>query len=107
MCEDYRAGLGIDRGHDEADRAAGRRVPAPTLLLESAQDDLDIHGDPGAIWAPWLERPLRHLVIDSGHHQAEQAPTAGGRRDPGAPRCSTRTGGMSDRRVRTGGRRGT
>jgi haloacetate dehalogenase len=74
MCEDYRAGLGVDREHDVADRAAGRRIGCPTLLLESAQDDLDIHGDPAAIWAPWLEQPLAHRVIRSGHHQAEQAP---------------------------------
>jgi haloacetate dehalogenase len=74
MCEDYRAGLGVDRAHDEADRAAGRRVTCPVLLLESKFDDLDIHGDPAAIWAPWLERPLRHRIIESGHHQAEEAP---------------------------------
>ena len=74
MCEDYRAGLGIDRAHDEADRAAGRRVACPTMLLESALDDLDIHGDPAAIWQAWLEQPLTHRVIDSGHHQAEEAP---------------------------------
>jgi haloacetate dehalogenase len=76
MCEDYRAGLGIDRDHDEADRAAGRQVQCPTLLMESRHDDLDIHGDPAAIWAPWLSRPLRHQTIDSGHHQAEEAPGA-------------------------------
>lgn len=74
MCEDYRAGLGIDRAHDEADRAAGRQVRCPTMLLESAKDDLDIHGDPAAIWAPWLVHPLRHRIVDSGHHQAEEAP---------------------------------
>ncbi|MDH2413113.1 alpha/beta hydrolase [Nocardioides sp. CER19] len=74
MCEDYRAGLGIDRDHDAADREAGRRVACPTLLLESAHDDLDLQGDPAAIWKPWLEQPLRHRVIDSGHHQAEEAP---------------------------------
>ncbi|MEV4534479.1 alpha/beta hydrolase [Asanoa sp. NPDC049518] len=74
MCEDYRAGLGVDRDHDEADRAAGRQVACPTLLLESADDDLDLQGDPAAIWAPWLAHPLRHRVVDSGHHQAEQAP---------------------------------
>ncbi len=74
MCEDYRAGLTVDRQHDEADRADGRRVGCPTLLLESARDDLDIHGDPAAIWEPWLQQPLRHRVIDSGHHQAEDAP---------------------------------
>lgn len=74
MCEDYRAGLGVDRRADEADRAAGRRITCPTMLLESAHDDLDIHGDPAAIWAPWLELPLDHRVVDSGHHQAEEAP---------------------------------
>jgi haloacetate dehalogenase len=76
MCEDYRAGLTIDREHDEADRTAGRRVGCPTMLLESAQDDLDIQGDPTKIWAPWLAHPLRHHLIDSGHHQAEEAPDA-------------------------------
>lgn len=74
MCEDYRAGLDIDREHDEADRAAGRRVRCPTLLLESSEDDLDIQGDPAAIWSPWLSGPLRHRIIRSGHHQAEEAP---------------------------------
>jgi haloacetate dehalogenase len=74
MCEDYRAGLAVDRHHDEADRAAGRRIACPTLLLESVDDDLDIHGDPAAIWKPWLEQTLHHRVIASGHHQAEEAP---------------------------------
>jgi haloacetate dehalogenase len=76
MAEDYRAGLGVDRQHDAADRAAGRRVACRTMLLESSRDDLDIHGDPAAIWGPWLRLPLWHQVIDSGHHQAEQAPEA-------------------------------
>jgi haloacetate dehalogenase len=74
MCEDYRAGLGIDRAHDEADRAAGRRITAPFLLLESARDDLDIHGDPAEIWQPWVSGAVHHQIIDSGHHQAEEAP---------------------------------
>jgi len=76
MAEDYRAGLGIDRDHDEADRAAGRRVGCPTMLIESAHDDLDIHGSPPAIWRPWIDQPVRHEIVDSGHHQAEQAPDA-------------------------------
>ena len=74
MLEDYRAGLGVDRAHDEADRAAGRRVACPVLLLESADDDLDIHGDPARIWPPWVAGSFHHRVIPSGHHQAEQAP---------------------------------
>jgi haloacetate dehalogenase len=76
MCEDYRAGLGIDRDHEEADRVARRRVACPTLLLESAHDDLDLHGNPAGIWSAWIAGPLRHRVIDSGHHQAEEAPGA-------------------------------
>ncbi len=76
MAEDYRAGLGVDRDHDAADRAAGRKIRCPTLLLESTDDDLDIHGDPRAIWRRWLASPINHVLIESGHHQAEQAPEA-------------------------------
>jgi haloacetate dehalogenase len=74
MCEDYRAGLRIDRSLEEADRAAGRRVVCPTLLLAATEDDIDIHGDPEAIWRSWVEGELRSAPINSGHHQAEEAP---------------------------------
>jgi haloacetate dehalogenase len=74
MCEDYRAGLTVDRGHEEADRAAGRKIGCPMLLLVSARDDLDIHGDPEAIWRPWTAGGLTARPINSGHHQAEEAP---------------------------------
>ena len=76
MCEDYRAGLRIDRVHEEADRAAGRRVTCPMLFLQSAHDDIDIHGDPVAIWRTWIAGTLSAATIDSGHHQAEEAPAA-------------------------------
>jgi haloacetate dehalogenase len=36
MRDDYRAGLGVDRDADEANRAAGRRTTCPTLVLWSA-----------------------------------------------------------------------
>ena len=75
MCEDYRAGLGIDRVHDDADRAAGRRVTLPdaSALVEPRRP----RGS--------LRRPDRRLArtgrttcagasIDSGHHIAEEAP---------------------------------
>jgi haloacetate dehalogenase len=75
MAEDYRAGLGIDRDHDAADRDTGRKVRCPTLLLQAAEDDLDIHGDPVAIWSPWVSQTLERHLIPSGHHQAEQAAT--------------------------------
>lgn len=74
MCEDYRAGLRIDRAHEQADRAAGRKIICPTLLLAATEDDIDIHGDPEAIWRAWVGGELRSAPIHSGHHQAEQAP---------------------------------
>jgi haloacetate dehalogenase len=74
MCEDYRAGLGIDRAHDEADRAAGRRVGCPTLMLWSERDDMQLlYGDPLAIWRDWTDE-LAGGSIDCGHHMAEEAP---------------------------------
>jgi haloacetate dehalogenase len=76
MIEDYRAGLGVDREHEEADRRAGRTVRCPTLLLWSTRDDLeDLYGDPLAIWRPWVER-LSGAPIESGHHMAEENPEA-------------------------------
>jgi haloacetate dehalogenase len=77
MCEDYRAGLGIDRAHDEADRAAGRRVGCPLLVMWSRHDDLErLYGDPVAIWRSWADDLRGPVVIDSGHHMAEEAPGA-------------------------------
>jgi haloacetate dehalogenase len=77
MCEDYRAGLTVDLDDDRADRAAGRRVPCPTLVLWSSQDDMEeIYGDPIPLWRPWVAEgvELRTDVVDSGHHAAEEAP---------------------------------
>jgi haloacetate dehalogenase len=74
MVEDYRAGLGIDRAHDDADRAAGRRITCPALFLWAAQDDMeDLYGDPLAIWRDWADDIHGHS-IDCGHHMAEEAP---------------------------------
>ena len=74
MVEDYRAGLTIDREHDDADRAAGRRVRCPTLVAWSLHDDLEeLWGDPAAIWRDWAD-DVRGATIDSGHHMAEEAP---------------------------------
>jgi haloacetate dehalogenase len=74
MCEDYRAGLGPDRAADDADRAAGRRIGCPTLVLWSRHDDMaDLYGDVLGVWRAWAD-DLRGGEIDSGHHMAEEAP---------------------------------
>jgi len=76
MLEDYRAGLGIDTEHDAADRAAGRRIACPTLVLWSERDDMEeLYGDPIAIWSAWCD-DVRAETIDAGHHVAEEAPEA-------------------------------
>jgi haloacetate dehalogenase len=74
MLEDYRAGLGVDRAHDDADRAVGRRVQCPTLVVTAAQDDMEeLYGDVVKVWRDWAPH-VRGVVIDSGHHMAEEAP---------------------------------
>jgi haloacetate dehalogenase len=76
MLEDYRAGLTVDRRHEEADRKAGVRLNCPVLVLWSQRDDLeDLHGNPVTIWRTWANDVQGHGV-DSGHHMAEEAPEA-------------------------------
>jgi len=76
MCEDYRAGLGPDRAADDADRAAGRRITCPVLVLWAGRDDLpDLYDDIPGVWREWAD-DVTGLAIDAGHHVAEEAPTA-------------------------------
>ena len=76
MMEDYRAGLGIDRGHDDDDRRAQRRVVCPALVLWATGDDLpDLYGNVLDVWKDWAD-DLRGAPIASGHHMAEEAPNA-------------------------------
>ncbi|MBB5954092.1 haloacetate dehalogenase [Saccharothrix tamanrassetensis] len=74
MVEDYRAGLGIDRRHDDADLAAGRRIACPVLVLWADGDDLPaLYGDVLEVWREWTPDP-RGRVVRSGHHLAEDVP---------------------------------
>jgi len=75
MLQDYRAGLREDREHDEADRAAGRRITCPILAVSLLQDDpeLDYGVDLVEIWQGWAN-DVRGAAIDCGHHVAEERP---------------------------------
>ncbi|MDP3949896.1 alpha/beta fold hydrolase [Microbacterium sp.] len=76
MLEDYRAGLAIDRAHEEVDKARQRRLDIPLLVLWSLRDDLEqLYGDPLTIWRDWAT-DVRGHGIDSAHHMAEDAPDA-------------------------------
>ena len=75
MLEDYRAGVAEDREHDEADRAAGRRIACPLLVVELLRDDPDLVYDESLadIWRNWADE-VTTASIDSGHHVAEERP---------------------------------
>ena len=74
MCEDYRAGATFDFDLDEADRAAGRRIARPLLVLWGGRNDLEeLFGDPLAIWRAWAD-DVRGRALDCGHYLAEEAP---------------------------------
>jgi haloacetate dehalogenase len=77
ICEEYRAGAGIDREHDAADRAAGRRVTCPLLCLWSEGGPLDTwyadDGGPLGIWREWA-KDLRGEAVSGGHFFPEADP---------------------------------
>lgn len=75
FCEDYRAGAGTDRELDLADRAAGKKLATPTLVLWG-EASFGAHGQALAEqWRAWSD-DLRLAAIDSGRFLAEEAPEA-------------------------------
>jgi haloacetate dehalogenase len=77
ICEDYRAAAGVDREHDEADRAAGRRIECPLLALWSARGPLARWsarlGGPLGIWREWA-RDVEGSAVQAGHFFPEEMP---------------------------------
>lgn len=77
MCEDYRAGAGIDRELDEADRTAGRRIACPLLVLWGEHGALPgLYGDGEAvleIWRDWAD-DVRGHVLPASHFIPEDEP---------------------------------
>jgi haloacetate dehalogenase len=80
-CNDYRAGQTYDLKADEADRAAGRKIACPTLVLWGdagipaiKRGGVDIEADdPLKTWSAWCEN-LRGAPVDSGHFVTEENP---------------------------------
>src|SRR5262245_8503726 len=77
ICEEYRAAATLDRAHDRADRAAGRRISCPLLALWSAHGALATwyaeEGGPLALWRAWGD-DVRGEPLDAGHFFPEEAP---------------------------------
>jgi haloacetate dehalogenase len=75
VCEDYRASAGIDLEHDRADRAAGRRVSAPTRVLWGAKGVIERCFDAMALWRA-AAHDVTGRTLDCGHYIAEEQPAA-------------------------------
>jgi haloacetate dehalogenase len=75
MCEDYRAGLGVDRAADDEERIAGRHIVSPLLVLWGSKDDLaELYDDDVlGVWRAWAPG-VTGYSLNTGHHIAEEAP---------------------------------
>lgn len=82
-CADYRASFHLDRPLDAADRAAGRRIRCPVMVIWGELDegfagaDEEVATSPAPrpldVWRRWADR-VDGQGIASGHFIAEEAP---------------------------------
>lgn len=75
LCEDYRASAGIDLQHEREDRAQGRRVAMPLLVLWGEQGVVHRCFQPLQEWQR-LADDVRGWPLPCGHYIAEEAPAA-------------------------------
>jgi haloacetate dehalogenase len=77
ICEEYRAAATIDREHDAADLAAGRRITCPLLALWGAGGSLQTwyadEGGPLALWEKWAH-DVQGRALSGGHFFPEESP---------------------------------
>jgi haloacetate dehalogenase len=75
LCEDYRAGAGIDLEHDRRDRDAGRRIATPLLVLWGEHGVVQRCFDPLGEWRK-LAASVEGAALPCGHYIPEEAPQA-------------------------------
>ncbi|RUV28514.1 MULTISPECIES: alpha/beta hydrolase [unclassified Mesorhizobium] len=77
ICEEYRAAATIDREHDVADQANGRRIECPLLALWSSEGGVETwyarEGGPLAIWRKWADS-VEGSPVPGGHFFPEEHP---------------------------------
>lgn len=71
MCADFRASFHLDRRHEADDRAAGRRIAAPVLVVTGA-DEAQLADAPD-VWRAWTDN-LTATQVPGGHFFPEEAP---------------------------------
>ena len=76
ICEDYRAGAGIDLEHDDKDFKAGRKIECPVLLLWGATGGVGRNHNPGPadIWKAYAANIVDAKALPCGHYLSEEAP---------------------------------
>ncbi len=72
MCEDYRAAMNEDLDQDQADRAAGRRLACPVLVLWPSSGDRASEPTPLRIWRRWAA-DVTGTEIAGGHLLPEES----------------------------------
>ena len=75
ICEDYRAAAGIDLEHEREDRALGRRLRMPLLVLWGEEGVVHRCFEPLKEWQK-LADDVRGQPLPCGHYIAEEAPQA-------------------------------
>jgi haloacetate dehalogenase len=70
MCADYRASFHPDRAHEADDRADGRRITAPVLVV-TGEDEAQF-ADAHDVWRAWAE-DVRAAQVPGGHFVPEEA----------------------------------
>jgi haloacetate dehalogenase len=75
MCEDYRAAASIDLQHDRVDRAAGRRLTQPLLVLWGERGVVQRCFKPLDEWRR-VATQVQGRALPCGHYIPEEAPQA-------------------------------
>jgi len=71
MCGDFRASFHLDREHEANDRAAGRRIACPVLVVTGA-DETQL-ADAEDVWRAWADE-VTAAEVPGGHFNPEEAP---------------------------------
>lgn len=73
FCEDYRASAGIDLEHDREDRATGKRIESPLLVLWGSKGVVERCFDPLKEWRE-VAANVQGRALPAGHYLPEEVP---------------------------------